>query len=381
MTVSERLQKILAQGGVSSRRHAESLITAGRVRVNGKVVTELGAKADPFSDKIEVDGRRVLREEQIYVLLHKPRGVVSTLSDPEGRPAIDQYVKRLPVRVFPVGRLDFATSGALLLTNDGDFSATLLHPSTGVPKHYIVKVSGEMTPRDVARWEKGVRLEDGMTKPAVVSGVRHEAGKTWFELTITEGRNQQVRRMGDATRFPVMRLARISFAGISSEDLLPGQMRALTSDELKALKKKYGVPKKVRASATEIPRLTAQQRGRQAPRPARLPTDEDLPEATRDASRLHETRPEREGRPPANASRARSSVVSDRGSRSSPHISSRPGARAAAGERPDARKPDPRKPDARRPDTRKPDARKPDPRKPDARKPGRATRGSSRRRR
>lgn len=247
----ERLQKILARGGIASRRHAESLIQEGRVRVNGRVVTELGAKADPHKDRVEVDGKRVVAEQLVYVALHKPRGVVSTLSDPEGRPTVKELLGSIPGRVFPIGRLDFATSGLLLATNDGAFADGLMHPRKAVPKSYVVKVQGVMQEGDVEVWEKGVMLEDGKTLPARAQLLRHEAGKTWFELTIREGRNQQIRRMGEATGFPVMRLARVRFAGVELEGLAPGRVRYLTRDELIALKKTYGVPKSVPATPEE----------------------------------------------------------------------------------------------------------------------------------
>jgi len=243
---AERLQKILASGGLGSRRGTEQLIRDGRVRVNGKIVTELGSKADPRTDKIEVDGKRVIREQPIYIALHKPRGFVTTLSDPEGRPTIRDLLKPhgIPARVFPVGRLDFNTSGILLLTNDGDFSDGLLHPRRAVPKTYVVKVDGLMEAKDLDRWREGVQLDDGRTLPAEAFVLRHEQGKTWFQITIREGRNNQIRRMGDATGFRVMRLARISFAGITSEDIKPGDLRPLTYEELVELKKDYGVPRK-----------------------------------------------------------------------------------------------------------------------------------------
>src|SRR5580692_3179540 len=151
----DRLQKILARAGVASRRHAEELIVNGRVRLNGKVVTELGTKADPKRDKVEVDGRRVLAEDFVYLVLHKPRGVVSTMSDPEGRLSVKDYLKEVPGRVYPIGRLDYATSGVLLATNDGDFAEALLHPRKAVPKTYVVKVSGKMTDRDIDGWARG----------------------------------------------------------------------------------------------------------------------------------------------------------------------------------------------------------------------------------
>jgi 23S rRNA pseudouridine2605 synthase len=243
--MEQRLQKILARAGVASRRAAERLIAAGRVRVNGRVVTELGTKADPRKDRVEVDGKRLVAEDLVYMVLHKPRGYVTTLSDPEGRPTIADLVRGAPARVFPVGRLDFNTSGALLLTNDGDFSDALLHPREDVPKTYVVKLNRQMQERDMERWRKGVKLEDGRTKPAKVSLIRHEDGKTWIEVTITEGRNQQIRRMAEATGFRVMRLARTSFAGITHDELRPGQWRMLEYDELLKLKKTYGVPKSV----------------------------------------------------------------------------------------------------------------------------------------
>src|SRR5580692_2947181 len=238
-----RLQKVLAQAGLASRRAAEAMITAGRVRVDGKIVTELGTKVDPRASRVEVDGQRIVAEDRVYVVLHKPRGVVSTMSDPEGRPSVRDYLKEIPGRVYPVGRLDFATSGVLLATNDGDFAEALLHPRRAVPKTYIVKASGLMADKDLDAWRTGVELEDGKTLPAGVNFLRHEDGKTWLELTIQEGRNQQIRRMGDATRFPVMRLSRTSFAGVTSEGLRPGTWRTLTTTELQTLQKAYGVPK------------------------------------------------------------------------------------------------------------------------------------------
>lgn len=241
----ERLQKILARAGIASRRKAEELILGGRVRVNGRIVQELGTRADPETDKVEVDGRRIVAEKPVYLLLHKPRGVVSTMSDPQGRPTIRDLVQNIPARVFPVGRLDYHTSGALFLTNDGDFADGLLHPRRDVPKTYVVKVAGRMKEEDLVRWAEGVELEDGKTRPAEVRLLRHEGDKTWFEITIYEGRNQQIRRMGEATGFRVMRLARIAFADISTENLPPGALRELSRDELRVLRERWQVPKKI----------------------------------------------------------------------------------------------------------------------------------------
>jgi 23S rRNA pseudouridine2605 synthase len=245
----ERLQKIISRAGIASRRAGEEIILAGRVRVNGRVVTELGAKADLGKDTIEVDGRRLVPEAARYLVLHKPRGVVSTLSDPEGRPTVAGLLEGAGTRLYPVGRLDFATSGVLLVTNDGDFANGLLHPRGGVPKTYVLKAKGRMTEADLEKWRTGVQLDDGVTLPAEVHFLRHEDDKTWFEITLREGRNQQIRRMGEATGFLVMRLARTSFAGITSEGLRPGQWRSLELDELLALRKQFGVPKRIRGAS------------------------------------------------------------------------------------------------------------------------------------
>lgn len=269
-----RLQKILARAGVASRRAAEAMITAGRVRVDGRIVTTLGAKVDPRDSRVEVDGQRIVREASVYVILHKPRGVVSTMSDPEGRPTVRQLLADVPGRVHPVGRLDFNTSGVLVATNDGDFTDALLHPRREVPKTYVVKVQGTMQARDVDRWRTGVELEDGTTAPAKVKLLRHEADKTWLEVTITEGRNLQVRRMGDATGFRVMRLARQSFAGVTAEGLPPGRWRHLTTDELRDLKKEYGVPKRVVAPPRPVPAPPPAPRPRPSPlRRSHRPTE------------------------------------------------------------------------------------------------------------
>ena len=248
--MEERLQKIISRAGVTSRRAAEELISSGRVRVNGRVVTELGQKADPQRDKIEVDGKRLVPEQPAYIVLHKPRDVVSTLRDPEGRQTVAELVRGADLRLYPVGRLDYATSGVLLMTNDGEFANAMLHPRGGVPKTYVAKVRGVMSDDDLDPWRKGVQLEDGRTLPAEARILRHEEDKTWIELTLREGRNQQIRRMGEATGWPILRLARLSFAGVTSEGIRPGEWRHLTHDELIEIRKEFGVPKRVRGVVT-----------------------------------------------------------------------------------------------------------------------------------
>lgn len=252
--MKERLQKILAHAGIASRRAAEGLITAGKVRVNGKIVSELGASADARKDRIEVDGKRIVLEKPVYLMLHKPRGVVSTLSDPEGRPHLGELVKNVGARVYPVGRLDFHTSGALLLTNDGELTDALLHPRRDVPKIYVAKVRGMVTIEDLDRLRNGVVLDDGdKTKPADVFVLREEDRNTWLQITLFEGRNRQIHRMGEAIGHPVLRLARLSFAGISTDGLRPGEMRPVTEDELEKLKKNYLTPYR-RARDTAAPK-------------------------------------------------------------------------------------------------------------------------------
>src|SRR5690349_2586641 len=247
----ERLQKVLARAGIASRRAAEQIILAGRVRVDGRIVRELGTQVDPRKSRVEVDGTKIVAEKLIYIVLHKPRGVVCTLSDPEGRPTIRELIKDAGGRLVPVGRLDFHTSGALLCTNDGEFAQALAHPKREVPKVYVAKVKGTVDDDALERFGERIVIDGRPTQPAQVKRLRFEGDKTWLEITLREGRNRQVRRLGEATGFPVMRLARLSHAGVTSEDLRPGQWRELTYDELSDLKKTYGVPKKVRAPSLD----------------------------------------------------------------------------------------------------------------------------------
>ncbi len=238
--MSERLQKVLARAGVASRRASEELILAGRVRVNGRVVTELGTKVDPHKDRVEVDGKRLVAEKPVYYLINKPREMVTTLDDPEGRATIGDLLRRIPERVVPVGRLDYHTSGALLCTNDGDMVDALLRPQSGVPKVYAVKFQGHLDVPDLDALRKGVILDDGYkTRPAELFVLREERNTTWVQITLTEGKNRQIHRMGDAIGHRVMRLSRQSFAGLSIDGLRPGEYRELNRDELQQLKKTY----------------------------------------------------------------------------------------------------------------------------------------------
>lgn len=236
---TERLQKLLAGAGVASRRAAERLILDGRVRVNGRIVRELGVKADPRRDRVEVDGTRLAQEHPVYFLLHKPRGVVTTLHDPEGRPTVGELLRDVPERVFPVGRLDFHTSGALLLTNDGEWAQALLHPKHSVPRVYSVKLRGALAPEALDSLRRGVPIGRGeIARPTEVAIASREAGNTWLRITLAEGKNREVHRMLEAVGRRVARLARVSFAGIDITGLPAGAYRELTREELWKLQKR-----------------------------------------------------------------------------------------------------------------------------------------------
>jgi 23S rRNA pseudouridine2605 synthase len=228
----ERLQKVLARAGIASRRASDELIAAGRVRVNG-VVAGVGQRVDPERDEIEVDGTVVgVRSGLVHYLLNKPRGVVTTVADPQGRPTVVDDVPGEP-RVFPVGRLDVDTEGLLLLTNDGDLAHRLTHPSHGVEKEYLAEVEGEPSRRVLRALRDGVELDDGITAPAKASLVEPNV----IRLTVHEGRNRQVRRMCEAVGHPVVRLVRTRIGPLTDRRLAPGAWRPLTRDELRALER------------------------------------------------------------------------------------------------------------------------------------------------
>ncbi|MBW6510681.1 MAG: rRNA pseudouridine synthase [Desulfuromonadaceae bacterium] len=235
--MQQRLQKLLAQTGLASRREAEKWIESGRVMLNGAVAS-IGMSADPAVDEIVVDGRPLPRAEQHrYLMLNKPVGYVTTMSDPEGRQTVRELVTALPERLYPVGRLDLTTEGLLLLTNDGDFAQQLAHPRHQIDKTYLVRVRGKVDYAMLRQLEVGVMLEDGMTAPARIGGVRSTGSHGWFNLTLREGRNRQVRRMCEAVGFPVSRLKRTNYAFLTLGDLAEGQWRELTRDEVARLKK------------------------------------------------------------------------------------------------------------------------------------------------
>ncbi|ACA59707.1 pseudouridine synthase [Candidatus Desulforudis audaxviator] len=237
-----RLQKYLAEAGIASRRASEELILAGRVRVNGEVVRELGTTVDSSRDRVEVDGQKIRPEPKIYVLLYKPRGYVTTARDPQGRRKVTDLVAGAGGRVFPVGRLDYDSEGLLLLTNDGELAYRLTHPRFHVPKTYHVVLDRSPGPAALRAIARGVELDDGLTAPAGVRLVRRDGREALVEMTIHEGRKRQVRRMWAALGFEVQRLKRVRMAGLELGGLEPGRWRHLRTTEVRELRKLVRLP-------------------------------------------------------------------------------------------------------------------------------------------
>ncbi|HMO17306.1 MAG TPA: pseudouridine synthase [Oligoflexia bacterium] len=236
-----RVQKLLASAGVASRRACEELIKQGRVKVNGALST-LGSKAIPEVDIVTVDGAAVSLPQKVVVVFNKPRGVVTTMNDPEGRPCVGDFLRSLPIRLFPVGRLDFDVSGLLVLTNDGDFANSLLHPSRGIQRKYIARVKGELTPSRVRLLKKGMHLPDG---PAIASSVTlinpdklsklllgdPKEGESLIEVVVSEGRNHFVKRILEAVGLPVNKLSRVEFGPFTLKGIPVGKMRQVALRE------------------------------------------------------------------------------------------------------------------------------------------------------
>ena len=234
--MEERLQKILAEAGIASRRKSEELIKAGRVAVNGKTVTEMGTKAFP-DDDITVDGKPIRKEEHVYYLLDKPAGFICTLKDDKGRKTIRECMPDVKERIFPVGRLDYDTTGLIIMTNDGDFANRMMHPRYHLPKTYEVAVNGILTDQMLKMLENGIELNDGMTLPAevVLLSRRQSTNKTVIQITIREGRNRQIKRMMEYFHCEVTRLNRIRYGCLEIGHMRQGDYRKLRSYEVRKL--------------------------------------------------------------------------------------------------------------------------------------------------
>lgn len=253
--MQERLQKIIATAGIASRRHAEQMIAAGEVTVNGKVITEPGTKADAEVDHIKVRGKLInpvlKKVEKVHVLLNKPRGYLSSVSDPEGRPTVVELLPQSLGRLYPVGRLDFNTEGLLLLTNDGEFTNFVTSARNKVEKVYEAKVKGVPDEKSIERLRRGVTLEDGVrTAPAKIRQTAETGNNSWFEVVLHEGKNQQIRRMFDVIGHSVIKLRRSQIGLLRDDHLKPGHWRKLSSDEVSLLRRK-------RQPARSKPRRTA----------------------------------------------------------------------------------------------------------------------------
>jgi 23S rRNA pseudouridine2605 synthase len=252
--MQERLQKLIAAAGIASRRHAEEMIAAGEVTVNGQVITEPGTKADPARDHIKVRGRLInpLLEarEKVYVLLNKPRGYLTSLADPEGRPLVTELLPKALGRLHPVGRLDFNTEGLLLLTNDGEFTNYITSARNRVAKVYEVKVKGVPPESALERLRRGIVLDDGVrTAPAEITRIEESETNAWFEVVLHEGRNQQIRRMFDAVGHSVLKLRRVQIGPLRDDRLAPKQWRTLAPAEVARLTGKNRRKKRPQAKA------------------------------------------------------------------------------------------------------------------------------------
>jgi len=297
--MTERLQKFLAGAGIASRRKAEELVAAGRVSVNGVVVKEMGTKVDPEIDQVVVDGRPVeTGARHRYILLYKPPGCVTTLSDPEGRPTVAQYLTGVSQRVFPVGRLDWDAEGALLFTTDGDLANRLAHPRYGHQRTYLVKVKGDPPTGALGRLLEGVRLEDGPAKALEATLHEKVEKNSWIRVVVGEGRRHLVKRLCESVGLEVLRLFRPEFGGVTVARLRPGRYRDLTSEEVDTMRRAAGLLKGPRPEATFLPLPKAGRRhGHGPPEPggSRAPRAKTEPDGGAEPER--ESRGRREAHP------------------------------------------------------------------------------------
>ena len=270
----QRLQKIIAAAGISSRRKAEELITQGRVSVNGRTVTELGSKADLQHDHIKVDGKLLQgAERHVYLVLNKPRGYVTTVSDPEGRPTVMDLVKNVGARIYPVGRLDWSSEGLLLLTNDGELAGKLTRAASHVPKTYLVKIAGRASEEGIAKLRRGIRIgtrpgprqmESVHTAPAQVR-LTKDAANPWYEVTLIEGKNRQIRRMFEEIGHHVEKIKRVRYGSLTL-DVEPGQFRELRPGEVSALRKAGRGPSLIQTKPSHTKNVKSRDAGLRAER-------------------------------------------------------------------------------------------------------------------
>lgn len=240
--MQERLQKIIANAGITSRRSAEKLIDSGKVSLNGKIVTTLGVKADPSKDKIRINGKLLSHSDsKLYILLNKPSGYITSLKDPEGRPTVMDLLKKVRQRVYPVGRLDYDTEGLLIITNDGEFANILMHPRHKVQKTYMVKIKGKISEKSIKNLTEGVYIDGRKTAPIAIKKKGLREKNSWIEISLQEGRNRQIKRMLEILGYRVIKLKRTSYGFLNLQGVPLGAYRLLTRFEVARLKKAQGV--------------------------------------------------------------------------------------------------------------------------------------------
>jgi len=268
----QRINRILAEAGLASRRKSDELISSGRIMLNGKILRELGAKAEWGKDSIKLDGKEIPQpEEKVYLILNKPFGYVCTLNDPQGRPIVTDLLKDVPQRVYPVGRLDFDSMGLLLLTNDGDFSFKLTHPKFHLPRTYKVTVQGMVTAKDIDAMTRGMELEDGPIRTSNAALLGHQGEKSLVRLTIAQGRNRIVRRMIEALGYSVVHLVRIGFGNLELGNLKVGKYRHLEPVEIKELLEKTSQDGSRRKAAAEKEAEKKEIKGQRASKGVKVP--------------------------------------------------------------------------------------------------------------
>lgn len=332
--MEERLQKILAGAGVASRRKCEELILGGKVQVNGETVTALGTKADPDVDEITVNGKAIGTEKKMYLVFNKPKGVITSASDPQGRKIVTDYLKGITERLYPVGRLDYDTEGLLLLTNDGEFAHLLTHPKHHVAKTYLATVKGVPHGSELDKLKNGIMLEDGMTAPAEVEyhDIDSEQRHSTISITIYEGRNRQVRRMFEAINHPVTKLKRISFGDLFLGNMKRGLFRHLTKDEVESLVKlaKQAGKSSAGRSAIKSPAdssIKAVEEFKPKPKPKPRPNTEP---ATKSANAQTTTARSASGKPASTKATAKPASKQAARSSSRPTSKAKPAGRAGA---------------------------------------------------